>query len=106
MAHEVIYIGNDNLIQIVALKDVKTGQFVNSAVLKATLKDSAGVDVPGAINLPLDYIVGSNGDYTGQLEDSVLTDAADGAEYLCVIDSTTQPKYHAERVCVARKRRE
>lgn len=71
-----LYIENDNLLKMVGLKDLRTGQFVNNATVQATVMDLDDNPVSGQIwPTPMTYVATSNGDYEAVMEDGlVLTD--------------------------------
>ncbi len=66
---QVIFIANDNLIQVIGLKDSTTGAFQNSATVTANIfdKDDALIDGP----IAMAYLAASNGNYQGTIEDTV-----------------------------------
>lgn len=74
---EVIYVGNDNAVQVVGLADLD-GVYVNAATVTARLQTAAGVDVAGQTwPLTLAYVAASDGLYRGILESAlVLTEGA------------------------------
>ena len=100
---EVLLVANDQLIQVIALKNVSTGAYVNNGVGTATLKDSGGVNVTGAINLALSYKAATNGEYEALMASTVVLVA--GSEYTLHVDFTSPAVFHAEVPCVARVRR-
>jgi len=65
---QVILILNDNLIEIIGLKDASDDSFQNSATVAANIFDKDGTLIVGPITLA--YIAASNGDYRGTIEDS------------------------------------
>ena len=84
MSTKIIQIDNDNYLQVSGLRNGATAAYVNDATVTATLKDSAGTDVPGqAWPLGLSYVPGSDGVYRGVLQDSLTLTAGD--EYKTVI---------------------
>ena len=62
-----LYRNNDNSIFWPSMSLSDDGTFVTDAEVVATLKDADGVPVPGAANIVLTYIAGSNGDYVGHV---------------------------------------
>lgn len=72
---QTVYIDNDNRIKLVGLVDAD-GAYQNSAVVAVTLKDDAGVDIPGeAWPLAMPYVTASNGDYRAILQNTLtITD--------------------------------
>jgi len=73
-----LFIGNDNPIRVEGLHNpLSPGTWINIAVVTVTLVDVAtGLPVAGQVwPLLLPWVTGSNGDYVGVLEDTlVLTD--------------------------------
>ena len=65
-------VGSDSVVEVTALNDPFSDQFVNTATVTAVLTDLKGVEVAGQ-NWPLDldYVVGSDGVYRGMLEDGL-----------------------------------
>jgi hypothetical protein len=102
---QVIYIGNDNLIEADGLKDAAAAAvYLNVATLTATLQDANGAPVSGASNIALSYVANSNGKYQGNLEDTVVI--TDGTDYTLVLDAASGGlKGHWEIPCTARIRR-
>ena len=84
----MIIIGADNDVYWDALRYSKNGTYINDAVMKFSLYDSAGVVVSGASNLTMTYQASSNGDYVGVLPSSVTTGLTEGAAYEIVIVSS------------------
>jgi hypothetical protein len=103
---DVLYLANDNLVQIVGLQDVAAPatEYINSATVVCTIRDSAGNAVAGATNIPCQYQGGSNGIYNGVVEDTVTL--VEGAYYTAVIDASSGGlKGHWEVPCRAAIRR-
>ncbi len=83
---QVIYNLNDNLLELIDLKDVVADAFVNGATVTVTLVDSDGVEVVGDTwPLAMVYVVASNGLYRATLKDT-LTLVVD-ALYTAQIDA-------------------
>lgn len=61
---------NDNSIVWDEMQDA-SGNFLNSATVTMTLKDSNSNPVTGATNVPLTYVSGSNGRYQGAISSNV-----------------------------------
>lgn len=66
---DVLLIGNDQTITLEGLSDEVTGDFLDAADVTATLKTKTGTVIAGPITL--NYIIGSDGDYSGNLPNSV-----------------------------------
>ena len=82
-----IFIDNDNIVEVTGLKDELTDTYVNDAIVEATLKScSTGVEVTGQTwPIVLGYINGSNGDYRGVLQDSLVL--SEDALYIVEIEA-------------------
>jgi len=66
------FIENDNLLTVDGVQDTTDDSFINTATVTASLKDAAGVDVPGqTFPLALTYVAASDGKYQGLLEDTL-----------------------------------
>ena len=68
---EVVYLSNDNVIELNGLKNASTDAFLNSATVTFTLKDSAGTAVTDADTITMSYVASSDGIYRGTLIDTV-----------------------------------
>src|SRR3990172_8268202 len=82
---EVIYKGNDHVIELQDLKDGSTGTIIPSATVSCTLRDSTNTPVTGQTwPISMDPVVGTPGTYRGILEDdlSLLPGAIYTAEIL------------------------
>ncbi|NOY63051.1 MAG: hypothetical protein GXP10_07865 [Gammaproteobacteria bacterium] len=67
-----LYISNDNLATLDALKNAADGTWINDATVTATLVDATGSPVTGqSWPLALPYVAGTNGRYQGILEDAL-----------------------------------
>ena len=60
-----IYLDNSQYVEVGGLHDpsVTPTTYENNATLTATMLDPRGVAVPGAQNMPGEYVAGSNGTY-------------------------------------------
>jgi len=81
-----LYKVNDQVIEVLGLKNNVSGAFLNAATVTATLKDAAGQNVTGLTNLTLAYVAASSGDYRGQVEQTF--DPAVGGSYTLHIDGS------------------
>lgn len=100
---ESLWIGNDMELRLHGFKD-SDDVYVNDATVTATVKDSDGVDVPGAVGIVLSYVSGSNGNYEGVLPDTVALVA--GSKYMIHYTGTRGGlTYHAEVPAIAKVRR-
>lgn len=67
-----LLIGNDQTVELQALKDEVSGDFINNATVTARLKTMAGVDVAGETwPITLAYVTNTDGNYRGLLEDGL-----------------------------------
>jgi hypothetical protein len=68
----IIYITNDNVIELDELKNVVDGIYQNSATVIVTLTDADGAEVAGETwPLAMSYVSGSNGTYRANLADTL-----------------------------------
>lgn len=75
---QVIFDKNDNLLELVDLKDVVADAFVNAATVVVTLVDKDGTEVVGeAWPLTMLYAAASNGLYRVVLKDTLTYIAGD-----------------------------
>ena len=81
-----IYISASNLIEISGLKDASNGNYVNTATVTFTLKNSGNSVVSGASAVSMTYVAASNGKYQGTLPNTVSL--TEGAKYWLEITST------------------
>jgi len=65
---KLFYRSQNNLLQLLDLKDERDDASVTDAIVTAQLKDADGQPVGSLITLT--YITGSNGDYAGPIPDS------------------------------------
>lgn len=65
-----IYLANDNLLELIGLKDAVTDTYINNATVTAILKNAAtGEELTGQTwPISLSYIASSNGDYRATIE--------------------------------------
>lgn len=62
---------SDNVVQVTGVKDVLTGEFINSASVWASVFDASMENVDGVSwPITLEYVEGSDGDYVGSIPDS------------------------------------
>ena len=73
MIVEILFDKNNMLLRLSGAKDAKTATFLNAAMVTARLVDGLGVDIVGQTwPLTLDFVAGSNGDYCGVLNDTLV----------------------------------
>ena len=77
MSMDNVYLNTDDCIRVRGLKDCVTEEYINDAVITATLYDADDVVVPGAVDISIPYITGTDGDYAGEIPHTVaLTEGA------------------------------
>lgn len=87
MAAAVIYVANDTLFEVDALKNAADDAFINNATVRlVSIKDAAGVDVTGVtLPLALSYVAASSGTYQGVLDKAVALTV--GKSYTAIVDA-------------------
>lgn len=101
----VLFVGNDNILEVSDLKNELTGADLNAATVTVTLKDAAGANVTGDTwPKTMTYVTGSKGTYRTTLLYSMPLTAGD--RYNAVISANggagLQASWTVE--CVARAR--
>ena len=92
-----IYRFNDNTVFWEFMDRASDSEYVSDALVRMTLKDPNDVDVPNAVDVDMDYVTNSNGQYQGVIPYDLDWDtvAPVGTGYHLVITATgTQ---HAKR---------
>jgi len=80
----IIYITNDNVIELTGLQSAVDETYQNSATVTVTITDSAGEEVAGETwPLAMAYVSGSDGDYRANLADTLTL--VDGASYTAAV---------------------
>jgi hypothetical protein len=83
----ILFVDNDNYIEVSGLRNGATDAYENSASLTCTLKNSAGTNVTGqSWPLTLSYVSSSNGVYRGVLDDGL--DLTAGETYYATVTGT------------------
>lgn len=83
---QILWIGNDNIVELIGYRSATTGQFLNAATVTVTLKDAAGVDVSGeSWPKSMAYVDGSNGTYRATLPAALPL--VEYAQYTGIIDA-------------------
>jgi hypothetical protein len=59
----ILFVENDNLLQLIGLIDQSSGAFLNAATVEGNILDRSGVVVVGPITMT--YVANSNGNYQG-----------------------------------------
>ncbi len=90
-----IYLENDQLFKLSGFKDAAAGgSFLNTATVTITIRDTAGVEVPGgAFPATLDYVAASSGDYEGVIDKAIQV--VEGQQYRATI-SAVEDTVHGE----------
>lgn len=84
MAAQIIYEGNDTIIEVRDLQNGVTGNYLDQAAVTVTVKDSAGNNVAGPVwPLTMSYVANSNGVYRATLPASMVL--AKRASYTAVV---------------------
>ena len=87
MPDEYFYITTDNVLRVRNLKDVISESYINDATITATLyKASDDSVVSGAQDISISYVSDTDGDYAGEIPDTVTLVA--GTEYYALITIT------------------
>ena len=62
--HEIIFVSNNNLIELRGLRDETTGDYLNAATVTVTVKDSSGNAITGDTwPKTMQYVTDSDGNY-------------------------------------------
>jgi hypothetical protein len=107
MSHaEVLYEGNDMLLEVSGLRNLLTNGYLNTATVAATLKDDAGVDVVGLTwPVALLYVANSDGLYSANLPANLSIVAGDRCTLEVTADAGAGLKAAWTLDCVVRTRR-
>jgi hypothetical protein len=101
----ILYVGNDSVLEVAALKNELTGADLNAAAVTVQLKDSTGVDVAGETwPKNMAYVAGSKGIYRATLPYTLALAA--GGRYVATIVADAGAGLRAEWFveCQARMR--
>lgn len=74
-----IWISTDTVIYVQGLHDVVTEDYDNGATITAAVADADGAGVTGATAINVAYVAASDGDYAGEVQNTVTL--VDGAWY-------------------------
>ena len=98
---KIFYKKNSQYLQISGLKDqsVTPVQYINDAVLSATLNDSTGTAVPGMTNIGGQFQPNSNGVYRFPV-DPVAFDPVVASNYTLVVDGVSGTKHYHDEIPV------
>lgn len=98
-----LLINNATSVRIIGLTNSQTGEPINDAACTVTLKDSAGVDVSGAVDVPLEHQEGTAGNYVGLIPSLALTENARYTLYVqAVLEGDVIATWEPEKI--AKKR--
>lgn len=103
---QILFEGNDMVLEVAGLKNEVTGEFLNSATVTVSLADNDGQPVDGnAWPLPLQYVTDSDGVYRATLADTL--DLTTNTRYVAELIVDAGPGLRAKwlRDCICRKRR-
>lgn len=80
----IIYLTNDNVIELTGLQNAVDDAYQNSATVTVTIKDANGTNVVGETwPLVMAYVSASDGDYRANLRDTLTL--VDGARYYATV---------------------
>ena len=83
---QIAFVGNDNILELDALKNEAAGTFLNSATVTVTVVDSAGTEVASQTwPATLSYVSSSDGKYRATLED--VAAFVDGSKYTAKVSA-------------------
>jgi hypothetical protein len=107
VARLIVYSRNSQYFLGSGLRDVLTGDYLNSANLAATLNDSSGAPIAGAINMSGQYVSGSQGCYMFQVTGSAFTPASTFTATLIIEgQAAVGSRFHAELPVIIMVRQE
>ena len=89
MTRVVLKRGNDQVVTLLGLRAVDTNMYLNEAVVKATLKDSKGNNVPAFVDVPMMYVPASDGAYEWVIESDTMM-LPKNVEYSLVITAVQE----------------
>ncbi len=96
IAKQILYPKNDQILELNGLQDSETLAYLNAATITGTLKNSAGEEVTGLIDVAFSYVTDSDGDYQAQVEGTTF-DPTVGGGYILYVDGTQSGKdFHIE----------
>ena len=102
---QTLYVGNDTILELAALRNELTGEYLNDATVLVTLKTAAGSDVVGeAWPKAVSYVEGSNGLYRVAM--GAALELVHGDRYSAEITATSGAGLSAawSVECVAKRR--
>jgi hypothetical protein len=85
---KVLYIDNDMIFELRALKDALTGAAVTGATVTVTLKDSDNQNVTGVVDLAMAHV--GDGTYRVAFEDTLPLATGDYTAWVTAISGSTK----------------
>lgn len=83
---QILWIGNDNLVELQGFRAAADGAYLNGAAVTITLLDAAGEEVAGETwPKPMAYVTGSNGTYRATLASGLTL--TEHANYTAVVSA-------------------
>ena len=104
MSVHVLPIGSDDLVEVAGLKRHADDTWVNDATVTVTLTDEGGGPIPGAIDVAMSHVAGSDGKYQGTLPYTVTAGLVQGKSYwlwVLAVSVAGRPILYDRRDCVA-----
>lgn len=102
---QILYVGNDTILEIDRLKNELTGAYLNSATVTVTLRDEAGAEVAGDTwPKTMAYLAGSNGVYRATLPHTLALTASQRVTAAISVDAGAGLVAAWDVECVARVR--
>lgn len=73
MSAERIWLDTDTVIRVVGLADAVSESYDNGATITANVYDETDTAVTGATSISVAYIASSDGNYAGEIQNTVTT---------------------------------
>ncbi len=90
MATSIVFVNNDNFVEVKNLRNAISGTFLNAATVRVTIKNTAGVEVslPSGESFPktMDYVAASDGIYRTTFD--ATTGFVAGTKYIATITAS------------------
>lgn len=84
------FVANTNVLMLTGLHNAATDAYISNATVEVTIKDLAGVAVPGVTwPISMAYVTASDGDYMGVLIDGINFDH--NTRYIAYVDANAGP---------------
>ena len=91
---QILYVGEDNLVQWLGMTSSVDGSYINDATVAGVLKRQSGEIVADGITLA--YVAGSNGDYRGEIDQSITL--VHNARYTLELSAESQSREGFRRI--------